>query len=273
MLHSTGGRTALEPLDDDRWRCPRTNLVVVTTPKQKLWRVYKTKYLSSLNPPRRHGVPDISWSRFDIAGGVTLYGASHRRGAFIESLAYAQPANLPLHEIFDDVSVDADPVEEEWQELHHMRPSQNPAEWRIIRRMAELGVADQGNDYYVDLAAAETLGTLRRSARQWAPITYAEDPNKIDIADLAGANRQLTCAAANWLAAQVLADGQPPRGVRYVSKHGVDLPCWAIWVPIQPADSVVETVGKFASIVHDTAISQDDPDLQWAARQLGITVW
>jgi hypothetical protein len=242
--------------------------------------VYKKKYISPLNPPRRDGVPDGSWSRFDITGGVTLYGASQRRGAFIESLAYARPPKpdpklrkLRLDEIFADVGVGDDPVGDEWRRLHHMSPFQSPADWRIIRRMAELSIVEQGSDYYVDLAAAETLGALRRSASHWLPTAFAKDANNIDIADLAGADRQFTCALANWLATQKLADGQSPRGARYVSRHGTDLPCWAIWIPVRPKDLVLATVRKFASIVHDTAIAVDDPDLRWAARQLGVTVW
>jgi hypothetical protein len=273
MSDSPVGETVFQSLGGNRWRCPRTELVVVSLPEQPLWRVFNTAFRSPLNPPCRYDLPDMSWSRFDIAGHATLYGAAHRRGAYIEALAYARQAAIPVHAIFPDVDPGDDPVGEEWRRLCHLPRTQVSASWRCARRAAELVLVDQGHDYYVDLAAAETLGALRRSAQLWAPEGYVENLSRIDIAGLAGADREFTCAAANWLSDQVLADGRTLRGAKYLSKHGGDLPCWAVWVPVLPGHSVAETVMKFAWIAQELPIERDDPDLRWAARQLGITVW
>jgi hypothetical protein len=273
MCDSPVGETALVPLDDNRWRCPRTELAVVSIPRNPLWRVFGTAFTSPLNPPCRHDAPDLSWSRFDIADHATLYGAAHRRGAYIEALAYARPAAIPVQDIFPDVGADEDPVADEWRRLCHLPRTQVSASWRCARRAAEVLLVDQDHDYYVDLSAAETLGALRRSAHLWAPDSYVTNVSRIDIASLAGADREFTCAAAKWLAEQVLIDGRTPRGAKYLSKHGSDLPCWAVWVPVLPGRSVAETMMKYAWIAQELTIERDDPDLRWAARQLGITVW
>jgi hypothetical protein len=145
-----------------------------------------------------------------------------------------------------------------------------PATWRTDRRLAELVLTN--HDYYVDLSAAETIGVLRRSAHTWVPRTRTANSTRIDLAHLTGSDRLLTCAAAKWLAGQVLANGLFPRGVRYPSKHGADLPCWAVWIPLPPDGAVEEMVAKYAWAAKETAISRDG-DLRWAARQLGISVW
>ena len=171
MPDSPTDGTALEPLDGERWRCPTTELITISTPKSALWRVYSQKYRSPLNPPRRTGQETDTWSRFDLADHATLYGASAPRGAYLEALAYAQVAtgSIPVHEIFPDVGADEDPIAEEWGRLFHLSPRQVPATWRTDRRLAELVLTN--HDYYVDLSAAETIGVLRRSAHAWAPRT------------------------------------------------------------------------------------------------------
>ncbi len=272
MQHPHEGRTAFEPFGDGRWRCPITELVTVSTPKHALWRVFSRRYRSPLNPPRRTGERTDAWCRFDVAGRATLYGASSQRGAYVESLAYAQvePGSLPLDEIFPDVDADDDPVADEWRALFHMAPRQVPATWRTDRRLAEVVLTN--HDHYVDLASSDTLGVLRRSAHAWAPKTYRENTGRIDLASITGGDRPFTHAAAEWLSQQALADGVPARGVRYLSKHGGDLPCWAVWIPVPVGHAVDETVANYAWTAQETPIDDRDVHLQWAARQLGITV-
>jgi hypothetical protein len=260
----------MELIAEGRWRCPKTGLVLLLQPEVPAWRVFQAKFLSPVNPPVRSGPVGLDWSRFDLSGCATLYGAATRRGAFIESLAYAdyQPAKIPVHEIFSDVAPDADPIAEEWRQLSHMAPSNIPANWRDCRRVVDIRLANPG--YWVDITSAETVGALRRSAANWATGQYLDNPMRIDLAALTGADRSLTCAAAQWLAKQPIEDGREVRGVHYISKHGADISCWALWVPSTPGQliSPPATVHAFPE-----KIRADDPDLRWAAHQLDLVVW
>ncbi|TWP54028.1 hypothetical protein FKR81_00185 [Lentzea tibetensis] len=212
-----------------------------------------------------------SWGRFDIAEHATLYGASEQRGAYVESLAYAElrTSALPLHEIFPDVDENDDPVAADWNTLFHMSPGRIPAEWREIRQLAEVFLC--GDEYFVDLAEAENLGVLRRSVREWSPARYHS--NRIDLSDLLGGDRQLTCAAAAWLSTCTLTNGSRPRGVRYVSKHGVNLSCWALWAPVRHGEDVEQAVRRHVRRGRTLPVDPADRQLMWAASQLGLKVW
>jgi hypothetical protein len=267
-------KEVLISLGDNRWQCPATKLVLIPTTNETMWRVYKVRHRSPLNPLRRTGNPDKRWSRFDIAGHATLYGASTQRGSYIEALAYARmrPHSIPFHEMFSDLAPEDDPIADEWAEQSHMRPGHIPWQWRSERKLAELLLAK--DDYYIDLSAADTLGALRRSAGEWAPLEYQADPIKIDVATLTGADRVFTCAAADWLSKQTLADGAPARGIKYSSKHGSDLTCRAIWIPVESQDMVIDAVAKFAWVATEKEIRAEDSHLRWAALQLDIAkVW
>ena len=83
--------------------CQRTGLAVVNQPDVALWRVFKQAD-DPLNPPIRAGSPDERWGRFDVPGVATVYGATHSRGAYVETLAALNPADLDYAELFDDVA-------------------------------------------------------------------------------------------------------------------------------------------------------------------------
>lgn len=130
-----------------------------------LWRVHKPQY-GALNPPPRNGTPDQSWSRFDIPGWAVVYGASTRLGAYLESLAYAKPAPIPVEELFDD---DPEAVGTQWAGLGHMLPGHVARQWRDVRELSCFSRrADLGGSV-VDLASAQTISYLRDTVRQWAP--------------------------------------------------------------------------------------------------------
>jgi hypothetical protein len=261
--------TDLIALSDERSLCPDTELVVVPPPQSSVWRVYNTRYRSPLNPPARGGEADKSWSRFDVAGHATLYAASAPHCAYAESLAYAEqrPGTLPLHEIFHDLTELDDPVADEWAAMSHLPPGQVPAEWRDGRRLAEIIFEPHG--WFVDLSSSETVGVLRRTAA--VPPAYWS--SRIDLSDLMSGDRQLTSAVAAWLCGQVLADGSAPRGLKYTSRHGGDLCCWALWVPLTPGELIEEAVARHAWRGKEILIHVDDPALRWATRQLGLKVW
>jgi hypothetical protein len=263
----------MELVGEGRWKCPRTGLIVLDVPSVAAWRIFQARFRSPLNPPVRTGPISRDWSRFDIAGHATVYGAGTRRGGFIESLAYAryEPSLIPVHELFSDVAPWEDPISQEWQELSHMAPTRIPANWRTSRRIADIRLDNKG--YWVDVSAAETLGALRRAAAEWATGKWLADPGLIDLAALTGSDRALTCAAAQWLSKQTPQDGRKIRGLHYISKHGADISCWALWVAIDTSQQIFEALHATASHGTTRDIREDDADLRWAATQLGLGVW
>lgn len=259
----------MQPLGEGRHRCERTGLVVVEAPTVALWRVFKTSD-GPLNPPVRFGTPNVVWGRFDIAGVATVYGASHSRGAFVETLAALAPSTIDFSALFDDVAPGQRPVDQDWAELHHMPRGSTAAQWRMDRQLSELLVLDSGN--YVDVMAGDTISVLRAHADDWAPNADSKY-RRIDTSALAGPDRTATCAVAAWLRRQVLDDGSTPAGIRYASKHGGDLPCWAIWVGLADSgkqEDVRMAVGRHIAEVSRSSIAPSDPDFGWAAASLGL---
>lgn len=134
----------------------------------------------------RSGPPQNTWGRFDIEGYASLYGATHRRGAFIEALAPLKPAAIDFSQYLTDVGRGDNPLDREWRELGHMAPGNIPAQWRLARSIASLSVPVNG--WYVDVSASETIGVLRREVHQWRNPIHLGDP-PLDMSDIAGGNR------------------------------------------------------------------------------------
>lgn len=176
---------------------------------------------------------------------------------------------LALHKIFPDLDENDDPVADDWNTMFHMSPGHVPAEWREARRLAE--VVLENDDYCVDLGEAENLGVLRRFVRDWSPTRSRS--NRIDLSDLVGGERQVTCAAAAWLATRKLANGSRPRGLRYLSKHGANLACWALWVPVKHGEGIERAVRRYVWRGVTLPVDANDRQLIWAANQLGLKVW
>lgn len=250
--------------------CTSTGLTLVKRPRVALWRVFKLAY-GPLSPPLREGHPDAKWGRFDVAGLATIYGATHRRGAFVESLAAIAPASVDLGELFDDVPPGQDSIAQDWESLHHMPRQGIPAQWRNDRFLSELLL--HRDDWYVDVMSSDSISTLRTHVAQWAPGAIS-DYQRMDAAMLAGSDRRATCAVAEWVSNQVLDDGSRPAGVRYTSKHGGDLPCWAVWVDLGGVNThkdVGEIIAAHAREYSRSPIELSDSDFLWAARSLGLT--
>ena len=208
--------------------CQRTGLAVVNQPDVALWRVFKTAD-GPLNPPIRSGSPDERWGRFDVPGVATVYGATHSRGAYVETLAALAPADVDYAELFDDVAPGEDPVAQDWSDMHLMPPGSTAAQWRRDRQLCEM--------------------LLLR-------------PDRVVI-----------CAVAKWLGEQVLDDGSIPAGIRYVSRHGGELPCWAVWVDLggsNDPDDVKPLVALHIDEVNRVPIEAGDADFRWAAKSLGV---
>ncbi len=220
--------------------CQRTGLAVVNQPDVALWRVFKTAD-GPLNPPIRSGSPDERWGRFDVPGLATVYGATHSRGAYVETLATLAPADVDYAELFDVVAPGENPVAQDWSDMHHMPPGSTAIQWR-------------------------------RHFREWAPN---QDPahQRIDTSVLTGPDRVVTCAVAKWLGEQVLDDGSMPAGIRYLSRHGGELSCWAVWVDLRGStnpDDVKLLVALHIDEVNRVPIEASDADFRWAAKSLRV---
>jgi len=248
--------------------CQRTGLVLVNQPDIALWRVFKTAD-GPFKPPIRSGLPDERWSRFDIHGIATVYGATHSRGAYVETLAALAPTDVDYAGLFDDVAPGDDPVAQDWSNMHHMLPGGTAAQWRRDRQLCEMLLLQPGQ--YIDVMSGDTISTLRGHFAEWAPN---QDPvhQRIDTSVLTGPDRVVTCAVAKWLREQVLDDGSTPAGIRYVSRHGGELPCWATWVDLEgltDSDDVKRLVELRILEVNRVPIEASDAEFRWAAKSLG----
>ncbi len=250
--------------------CRSTGLRLVSAPRAALWRVYRNNH-GPTRPPLRSGSPQPTWGRFDVEGFASLYGASDRKGAFIEALAPLKLAEIDFPHFLDGVRSTEDPLAKDWRELGHMNPGSVPAQWRLARSIAAVSVTPESR--YIDVTSSETIGVLRRASSQWKD--HVDAPQKpLDVSDITGKNRVLTCFIAAWLATQTLDDGSRPNGLRYLSKHGGDLPCWVTWIDLKgivTADEAQLRMDSEVNVMSNSAIELPDPDLKWAASNLDLT--
>lgn len=235
-----------------------------------LWRVHKTER-GALNPPPRTGTPDKTWSRFDIPGWATLYGATARKGAYVEALAGAR-FGLSLAGLFDDES---ESVERQWRALGHMAPKTVARQWRDYRQLSAFK-RHITKGLVVDLAASETIAYLRGSVSEWASLELQADPLKVDLSLITGGDREATSKVAWWLSRTVLTHGEPPIGVLYPSKHGADLQCYGFWVDLDrygPGKTICEVVAEEYRVDSTEDIKLNDRDLQHAGKLLGLRLF
>jgi len=218
-------------LGSGRWRDEVNGLTVVRASPNELYRVFNSSH-TALSPL----IPDgdkSTWTRFDVEDHATLYLAEDKLGAICEVLAYAKSQPLNLDRIFPDVSERDDPVADEWAALGFEDPALIVQSWLKNREVTTLTIFPGVTNWFVDILAADSIGVLRRYARQWSPdASLVQDTLKIDISLLTGPKREITVAAAAWLRNRTLEDGSKPDGILYSSKHGVNLLCWAIWIPL-----------------------------------------
>lgn len=241
-----------------------------------LWRVFSERF-GPLNPPVRAGTPDLTWARFDVPGWATVYGANQRKGAFLETLAYAKPdPDLEdLNHLFTEGTGPS--IAEEWSAagFGHMAPGMVNRQWRTTRAIARIDVVPDLP--LIDLCHSETLGLLRSTVTEWAPSGHRvhATPTLLDVSMLTGPDRALTCSLAWWLTSQILTDGSLPAGVRYPSRHGIDQTASALWTDMgrySPGTDASDALAATMKVGMSAQFSDRDHDLLNASRLLGVTV-
>lgn len=110
---------------------------------------------------------------------------------------------------------------------------------------------------------------------QWAVQLEPFSPADLDISAVTGRDRRLTCAVAWWLQRHVLPDGRRPDGVRYNSRHGSDMECYALWVDLgnyPTGTPIADAVESAYTCTETRTVQCHDEALQTAAGRLRLVV-
>lgn len=210
--------------------CEQTGLCLVPANGQTVYRIQKSSY-GALNPVLREDSATRSeWGRWDVLNHRTIYAASSREGAYLETLGWAdleepKVKNVRLDDLFDDEGKTSwlDAIDAEWRTQGHMPIGQLPRQWRDERTIYTLQLPRTGWFIRVDHSAsiAAVRDTWRAATASAATLT---------LTDLLSADRELTTKIADLLHSKILDDGSLAHGLVYPSKHGTDHDCWAIWL-------------------------------------------
>lgn len=154
-------------------------------------------------------------------------------------------------------------------------PPRIARQWRDVRRISRFSRRRPSSGAIVDLLDSTTIGFLRSTADRWAPDPYRKDPKTIDVSSLMGSDRAFTTQVAWWLSRTSLPGGEVPIGLKYSSRHGGEVECYALWIDLDlygPAVDVASAVAGEYLVGSTAAIDGDDPDLTAAASLLGLAV-
>jgi len=181
-------------------------------------------------------------------------------GAFVELLASLTPGLpiTPAAEVFDDLSDDegdmsiAALIGKTMPESDMLRVITR--DWRNKRRHYLIAFPTKG--WFVDVAHAESIAAINDQF-------IAPDRPDLTTADLTGSQRTLTTEIALWVLNQTLDDGSRALGIGYLSKHGRNLPAYALW--LRAVDDGHSIDSEPIQILDVTAISPTDVDLVAAA--------
>ena len=240
--------------------CAVTGLYLVPPPSLPVHRIAQVLY-GGLTPPVRDDAPDRQgWGRWDTAGGRTIYAAASAMGAFAELLAYLTPGlpTTPASAVFDDLTDDegdmsiADLIRKSMPEPDIQRVITR--DWRSRRRHYLLQFPADG--WFVDIVHAESVAAINREFTSPAE-------RDLTTTDLTGDHRSLTTDIASWARNLTLDDGSRALGVTYLSKHGHNLPTYALW--LRAVDDGHPIDSEPTRIVDVTEISGTDVDLVTAA--------
>lgn len=223
---------------------------VVGLPDSGIWRVGWATSPLHAPPPRALDLADTdAGNRFDAIGAdfETSYYGTNPSACFAETLAHRRPKPALL-----DLIADGD----EWK--YFMAPGKIEAEWRRKRLLTRV-ILEEADQRFLDLQNHRTLAWINREFRA---VLLLADLDEITVDTITKGDRKVTRYIASWIYKFRDSSGEPLfAGLRYSSRHGGDLECWAVFdrTRIKP----VET----------RTIRSDDPDLRRIAELFGLTVY
>jgi hypothetical protein len=192
-------------------------LRTILPPRRGFWRVARGP--NPLAPPTPVPPADSKnvGNRFDSPTGdySVIYFGTHLEACFMETLARLRPAP-GLREV----------VQTEWREAGFMEVGAVPADWRQ-RRLA-VRAMPPNDPPFLDVEAAESLQVLRDEV---ADVLDQYDYEDLDIGLIRGPDRRVTRAISQWAYEQTNETGEYAlfAGIRYCSRQGPDLECWAVF--------------------------------------------
>jgi hypothetical protein len=198
-------------------------------------------------PPSRGSDPTLN--RYDDPLGIyhTVYAASTAYGAYMETLAPLRPA--PTIDLAASVLVNEPGL--------RGTPPAGLVTNSVERR--HIGKA-QLNGLYVDIGASESIAYLRhRLADRFAALGVVE----FDLSALTTARREVTMEISRFVFELEHREQRRFDGIRYPSRLGRNILCWAIFEDDQPA-----CITKKQS----QPVNATDPELVEALGHLRISI-
>jgi RES domain len=217
--------------------CSATGLTLIRAREQVGWRVAKTKY-GPLSPLERPDVPPhqrTDWGRWDVVGHRTVYLADTQTASYAEALAPLRVAMSEAPSSLDKAASDyvhaqrsdstLDLITANWAAQHHSHCGFVPKVWRDMRALYPVTLPESG--WFVRLETANSVAAVHdQLGLRLSSLSVAE----LDLSVLNGPCRAVTTAIAEWVWKHVLDDGSRPHGIRFPSRLGADLGCWAVWL-------------------------------------------
>lgn len=221
----------------------------VALPAYGVWRVgWATSPLHSRSVRPLDLADTDAGNRFDAIAGefTTSYCGTTRAACYAETLAHRRP-KAALVKLVKDGG--------DWSAF--MAPGTVEAEWRRKRVLVRSSAAPGRR--YLDLHDHRTLAWLNREFRSVLTLAGVDE---LTLDSVTKGDRVLTRYIASWVHKLEIDDEEPlVDGIRYLSRHGADLECWAIFDRAELKLEATKTIDR------------DDPDLQRIAALFGLEVF
>jgi RES domain len=229
---------------------PSPSPKTVRLPAAGIWRVGWAKNPLHPQPPHALDLADTdAGNRFDsiTADFETIYYGKNHAACFAEILAHRRP-DPAIVELIDDG--------DSWTSF--MRPGTVEAAWRRKRLLCRVALVNP-EERFLDLHDHRTLAWLNRDFR---PLLVLSNLGEVTVDSITKGDRMLTRYLASWLYKLRSPTGEPLfAGIKYLSRHGSDLECWALFDRTQIELRETMTIGK------------DNPDLKKIADLFGLIVF
>lgn len=228
-------KTVQPPVNEGVWRIGRkTDPFAFSRPAEPLLETGKPA------SPRR---------RFDsaLANFSTGYFATQREAAFAETMALYRPDTEFVELLPDDDSIGVGGL---------------PADWRDQRLIVNARLEPSETRPYLDFVDLEDSETIAEINKDLKPILALFGIPNLTLGVLHSDDRIATSWIATYLELATDAEGHPRyAGIRYASKYGADLECWAVF-------EGVEIERRSIDVIHI-----DDSDLKKIAKRFNLRVY